>query len=50
MITQCQRCSSDFEVPQSVINSLITAASHCQPCTDELANKFLAIYGTKAVA
>ena len=54
---KCERCAvcveasqviaTEFEVPQNVINSLMTAATHCTACTKELSAKFIATLRTK---
>jgi hypothetical protein len=36
----CERCYTEFEVPQNVIGSLMTSATHCADCTKTLSATF----------
>jgi hypothetical protein len=38
----CERCQSDFIVPENYRNSLVTAATHCAICTSALSALFSA--------
>jgi predicted nucleic acid-binding Zn ribbon protein len=42
---KCERCYTEFEVSQNVMNSLMISATHCATCTKTLSAAFSATVG-----